>query len=447
MKKQILMAFITFNMLAGFNQSQAQWQLTGNAGTVSSNFIGTTDNVSLKFKTKNLARMIILAGGNVGIGTTAPGYKLQVIGTGRFEDGVKIGGFGVVNVDAPGIVAGRFKIDSAGNVGIGTSTPSSKLTVVGGSIDVTGEFIVRNSLAPSTNFGQLTHTFGGGGNTHLDSYGTSELYFNRFSLNPVHIGDLSTGTNFLPNGNVGIGSQTPTAMLSVNGTADKPGGGSWAAFSDSRLKKEVTSYEDGLSTLLKISPVKYHYNELAGCDTKQEYVGVIAQQLQEIAPYMVGNFEKNGKEYLKVDNSAMTYMLINSVKEQQRLIESKDVKLAYLQNQLDELKSIVNSCCENNLSKNQNTITESSNGNLLFQNQPNPFNQSTIISFQIIKDANNPKILFRNLNGELVKSITISQKGKGQVTVDASELKPGTYTYTLIVNNQSVDTKLMVITK
>ena len=67
--------------------------------------------------------------------------------------------------------------------------------------------------------------------------------------------------------------------------------------------------------MLSINPVKYRYNEKAGTDTKREYVGVIAQELKEVAPYMVGTFEMDSTEYFDVDNSAMTYMLINAVKE------------------------------------------------------------------------------------------------------------------------------------
>ena len=56
-------------------------------------------------------------------------------------------------------------------------------------------------------------------------------------------------------------------------------------------------------------------------NSSKAYVGVLAQQLQQTSPYMVGSFEKNGEQYLNVDNSAMTYMLINAVKEQQEEIE------------------------------------------------------------------------------------------------------------------------------
>ena len=56
-------------------------------------------------------------------------------------------------------------------------------------------------------------------------------------------------------------------------------------------------------------------------------VGVIAQDLQKIAPYMVSTWsykkdekDETGKEYLGVDNGAMTYMLINAIKEGKKVI-------------------------------------------------------------------------------------------------------------------------------
>ena len=63
------------------------WELTGNAGTnIATNFLGTTDNNSLAFRTNNIERMRILNTGNVGIGTTTPGYRLD-LNTGTFAFG------------------------------------------------------------------------------------------------------------------------------------------------------------------------------------------------------------------------------------------------------------------------------------------------------------------------------------------------------------------------
>ncbi|MBL7985235.1 MAG: tail fiber domain-containing protein [Flavobacteriales bacterium] len=130
------------------------------------------------------------------------------------------------------------------------------------------------------------------------------------------------------NGNVGIGTFFPLYLLEVNGSAAKPGGGTWTASSDVRLKRDVTPYTDGLAQVMAIRPVRYRYNEASGHDTIPQYVGVIAQELENVAPEMVGRFEKNGTEYLNVDNSAMIYMLVNAVKEQQVLIEELRERLA-----------------------------------------------------------------------------------------------------------------------
>ncbi|MGE3801929.1 MAG: beta strand repeat-containing protein, partial [Candidatus Kapaibacterium sp.] len=55
------------------------WSLTGNSGTTAgTNFLGTTDNISLVFKTNNAERMRITGTGSVGIGTNNPGQKVEV---------------------------------------------------------------------------------------------------------------------------------------------------------------------------------------------------------------------------------------------------------------------------------------------------------------------------------------------------------------------------------
>jgi hypothetical protein len=60
------------------------WSLTGNASTTASNYIGTTDALPLSLRTAGVDRMSITSAGNVGIGTTSPSTRLTVNGEGYF---------------------------------------------------------------------------------------------------------------------------------------------------------------------------------------------------------------------------------------------------------------------------------------------------------------------------------------------------------------------------
>ncbi len=83
------------------------------------------------------------------------------------------------------------------------------------------------------------------------------------------------GTNFdlllNPNGgNVGIGTAAPTDKLSVNGTASKPGGGTWAVFSDERLKNIRGKYTSGLNVVMRLQPLRYEYKPNNALGIKSE---------------------------------------------------------------------------------------------------------------------------------------------------------------------------------
>jgi hypothetical protein len=107
------------------------------------------------------------------------------------------------------------------------------------------------------------------------------------------------------------------------GNAYKPGGGSWTATSDRRVKKDVQQFTPALAELAKVHPVRFKYNGLGGtADTGKEYVGVIAQDLEKVLPFMVSSqkrklreSDRDVTEIKEVDPSAFTYVLINAVKE------------------------------------------------------------------------------------------------------------------------------------
>jgi len=135
------------------------------------------------------------------------------------------------------------------------------------------------------------------------------------------------------------GDIVATGDIQVSGEAYKYGTLAWLTPSDARIKKDVAALRLGLTQLKEVRPVTYKYNGLGGAPNDgREYVGVIAQELEKVFPSMVSSkkVKLHPEDALEtdikiVDPSAFTYLLINSVKEQQALIERQERRIAALE--------------------------------------------------------------------------------------------------------------------
>jgi hypothetical protein len=89
--------------------SSSNWKTNGNNGTnAATNFLGTTDNVALRFRTGNMERMSIGTNGWVGIGTNAPAATLQVKGQ-VIIDTILAGNAGTDNILVANPADGKLK--------------------------------------------------------------------------------------------------------------------------------------------------------------------------------------------------------------------------------------------------------------------------------------------------------------------------------------------------
>lgn len=146
--------------------------------------------------------------------------------------------------------------------------------------------------------------------------------------------DDDTFTVIGPSNRVGIGTTSPAFQLQMStGSAAKPSSSTWIVASDQRLKKNISAYKDGLNLIMQIDPVWFTYNGKAEMPSETG-VGTLAQEFQEIAPYMVKEwrYESDDKtisdEYLAVDYGPLTFALVNAVKEQQEKINTLERELA-----------------------------------------------------------------------------------------------------------------------
>tara|TARA_R110002153_G_scaffold240243_1_gene394859 strand:+ start:28 stop:1527 length:1500 start_codon:yes stop_codon:yes gene_type:complete len=203
--------------------------------------------------------------GNIGIGTTAPLSALDIqagaislknggnnfgsidfysmttgVGMGASIEGVRganwISGQLVFKTgEGTGNVAERMRITGYGKVGIGTTSPSQKLVVIGnvGFGDAYNGGVYPNSTtsAADTNWGLEVQRTGSSDdyNTRLKYYpvtGTARkagIYNARSNSFSLYSDQNNTPNIIIPNGNVGIGTTNPTVKLDVNGAANISG--------------------------------------------------------------------------------------------------------------------------------------------------------------------------------------------------------------------------------
>jgi hypothetical protein len=151
--------------------------------------------------------------------------------------------------------------------------------------------------------------------------------------------DKGYGTNYGYWANISGNSTANYAFYATAGDAAKPGGGSWTSSSDSRVKTVVGDYARGLADVVNLHVVDFQYNGRADTPTDgRTYTGLIAQEAIEVMPEMVHT--RNAKldpedtsetAVYMVDNSALVYALVNSVKELKALVDAQAARIAQLE--------------------------------------------------------------------------------------------------------------------
>jgi len=364
--------------------------------------LGMTSSSPTYFKLKNGSTDVITVNGdnnNIGIGTTNPSRKLTIANAGSRSTNTQLfylkqpDDYGYsFNIDdlntgrmfIYGVYAGEeitnpiLTLDrTTGNVGIGTTTPYTKLYLKDSSsgpiislsgsnsnyrgisirdtygfeqwfsgANDSGNFVIRiNNIEDSITISSSTN-YVGIGTTNPQSALEVSNYPGRIRIKDANIGgktwELQTRAgstlwgfgikNVTDNiqavtieydGRVGIGTTTPQTALSVVGTIRQTNAvncalssdayGSITCTSDERLKNIKGEYTEGLDAILGINPIRFQYN---GED--YTHIGFSAQNVQKFIPE-AAPLQKNG--YLGIDSNAITAALINAVKEQQKEIE------------------------------------------------------------------------------------------------------------------------------
>ena len=346
-----------------------------------------------------------------------------------------------------------LKVAETGKVGIGVDSPTGQLEVAG---DILLNFDGSNkNIVGGTNnarrLAMASSTTSNGSSAFFTMWGDET--HNGPGADPTRAGELAIGCGaFKVSPGKSVGSFSSLAFeVKANGETHAYAGlftGGSMVTSDKRLKNNVTEFTRGLDDIMQINPRQYYYNGKAGTNSERLNTGVLAQEFQKIAPEGVTTFRYEDKqleveeEYLAVDAGMITFMLVNAVKEQQTQISERDTEIEDLRNELSELRNLVTEI-KKEISSTTHTLETSES--TLGQNVPNPFNGETRIAYSIPEGSKNARIDIFNLNGQLITSKTIDHVGQGELTLDASTVSNGQFTYSLLVDNKLIGSKKMIV--
>ena len=230
----------------------------------------------------------------------------------------------------------------------GTISQSNKLAITGYQTNGQSFYQTSGSFAG----------FSGWHNYYIGNHGNGSNYYNTTIAfpfwGPPRYSRLEGGTfrgpyNFLTNENdqtIGVYLQSTTSLRapifydynntafyldpSTTGTSVNVAGDVVAyASSDIRFKNNITPITNALDKLSKIGGYTFEWNEISHKETGKKDIGVVAQEVEEILPEIVQT-RSNG--YKAVDYQKLTALLIESVKEQQVIINDLKTRIETLEN-------------------------------------------------------------------------------------------------------------------
>lgn len=460
--------------------SAGDWSLLGNAGTTSSNFLGTTDGAPLRFRVNNQVAGQIDAAypGNTFLGHYAGVSLTSGWGNATF-----------------GYECGRNITDGEALSAIGYEAlwynTSGYCNAVNGCramyANTTGYYNTANGYAA------LHDNIIGNVNT---ADGAAALFQTTGDGN-TGIGCGSMGGNTVGNGVTGLGYQSNVAANNL-GNAMALGVGAIVnasnktrigdatmgntesqtgvfTVSDGRFKTNVKQDDvKGLEFIKLLRPVVYnfdtrkftefltrnmpdsirsiHMSKDFSASTALRQSGFIAQEVEKAAEQAGYNFSGLHKPETDIDNYSIAYdqivvPLVKAVQEQQAIIEQQNAshlqQLADLQKQLEEQKQMIS-----NLQKGSATGLNQASGVSDFsmaQNEPNPFSTETVINYNLPEKVMSAYVAVYDLSGKQLATFPISQKGSSSITLSSEKLAAGIYIYSIIADNKTIDSKRMVV--
>jgi Chaperone of endosialidase len=294
--------------------------------------------------------------------------------------------------------------------------------------------------------------------------------FDRFSIffrsGSTNFADRSRVMTILANGTMGINTRNvnpvtvatgliaigttpaPTATTPIN--LDIPNGSvraiGYYRLSDAKLKTNITTIGDATTKLTALRGVRYEFKGF-GNEVAFPTYGFIAQEAQKVMPELAVTTNDG---VMAVDYDGFVPLLVQGFKEQQGVIEEQRKQLEATQAQLQKLYDLlgINQEMATPATVKQDVVDNNPEfpNTRLLQNRPNPSNGSTVIEYSL-NDNGTALLTITDMAGITRKVFSGLAKGNNRLIINAGELAPGIYNYTLTIDGKIAGSRKMVIVK
>ncbi len=402
--------------------------------------------------------------------------------------------------------------DNGTSVGIGTTSPTAKLDVLNdteenaiyalseGTESLQSGVVGESKNATDVNIGVMgkcvTTVAGGVSNVGLVGFGEGSPLENAGAIGLSEYTSSSSRNSGIVGRAEGSDFENYAGRFEADGTSGdnygvysrvaSTGSGYYAAFfvgdawstsgnwtgSDRKLKNNIVDLDanEAIQFISRLNPKTYEFKRtdypFMGLRNGVQY-GLIADEVESILPELVsealapevkdkqGNILQSKTNFKGINYIGLIPVLISALKGQQNIIDSLSNTIEQRLTALEQ--GMVNCCGANQRRANPATDDEATIKQIsvelnplqvivLEQNVPNPFAEQTSISYYIPEDVQSAELLFFDINGRTIKTVNI-ETGYGMVTVFASNLSTGLYNYSLLIDGKVVETKKMMKTR
>lgn len=281
--------------------------------------LGSVTSVPLRFYTADSEKMRITSGGNVGIGTSSPSYKLSVqgpvLGTAiSWTDAANNTGYLSIRGAAASIGADNNLVFETG------ATERMRILLSGG-VEIKNISSGAAGITVSS-----PNSFSGAGFVHSSLTTASTSWYHLIAQSGN--GSTITTNNILIYGNGNV----------VNAN------NSYGPISDIKLKENIVDASPKLDDLMKVRIVNYNLKADLGYESNKQ-IGVIAQELEKVFPGLVDeneDIDTEGKGLgTKTKSVKMSVFVPMLIKSTQEIVERYDSKISILEAQIEELKTLI----------------------------------------------------------------------------------------------------------